>query len=37
VDALIAADPGVLDYAARQHPQMALHLSVQGSATTRRR
>lgn len=33
VDALIAADPGVLDYAARQHPQMALHLSVQGSAT----
>jgi putative protease len=37
VDALIAADPGALDYAARQHPQMALHLSVQGSATTRRR
>ncbi len=33
VDALIAADPGVLDYAHRHHPQMALHLSVQGSAT----
>ena len=33
VDALIAADLGVLDYAARSHPQLNLHLSVQGSAT----
>lgn len=33
VDALIAADPGVLAYAARQHPDLNLHLSVQGSAT----
>lgn len=33
VDALIAADLGVLDYAARTHPDLNLHLSVQGSAT----
>ncbi|MCJ8170828.1 ubiquinone anaerobic biosynthesis protein UbiU [Atopomonas sediminilitoris] len=33
VDALIAADPGVLAYAAKQHPTLNLHLSVQGSAT----
>ncbi|HBS77473.1 MAG TPA: protease [Pseudomonas sp.] len=33
VDALIAADPGVLGYAAKHHPQLNLHLSVQGSAT----
>ncbi|UAW99336.1 U32 family peptidase [Halopseudomonas nanhaiensis] len=33
VDALIAADPGVLAYASRRHPDLALHLSVQGSAT----
>ncbi len=33
MDALIAGDPGVLGYAAARHPQMALHLSVQGSAT----
>jgi putative protease len=33
VDALIAADIGVLDYAAQHHPQLNLHLSVQGSAT----
>jgi len=33
VDALIAADPGVLNYAHRRHPQLGLHLSVQGSAT----
>ncbi len=33
VDALIAADPGVLAYAAQQHPDLNLHLSVQGSAT----
>ncbi|WP_022963858.1 ubiquinone anaerobic biosynthesis protein UbiU [Halopseudomonas pelagia] len=32
-DALIAADPGVLAYARRTHPQLPLHLSVQGSAT----
>ncbi len=32
-DALIAADIGVLDYASTQHPQLCLHLSVQGSAT----
>ena len=34
VDALIAADIGVLDYAARRHPDLPLHLSVQGSATS---
>ena len=33
VDALIAADLGVLDYASSKHPELALHLSVQGSAT----
>jgi len=33
-DALIAADIGVLDYAADRHPDLALHLSVQGSATS---
>lgn len=33
VDALIAADMGVLEYAAEEHPQLNLHLSVQGSAT----
>ncbi|MBY4676093.1 ubiquinone anaerobic biosynthesis protein UbiU [Marinobacterium arenosum] len=33
VDALIAADMGVLGYAAERHPSLALHLSVQGSAT----
>ncbi|GAB3653784.1 ubiquinone anaerobic biosynthesis protein UbiU [Ramlibacter alkalitolerans] len=33
VDAVIVADPGLLQYAARQHPQLRLHLSVQGSAT----
>lgn len=33
VDALIAADVGVLDYAASHHPSLALHLSVQSSAT----
>lgn len=33
VDALIAADPGVLAYASRRYPQLNLHLSVQGSAT----
>jgi O2-independent ubiquinone biosynthesis protein UbiU len=34
VDAIIAAEIGVLDYAARHHPQLPRHLSVQGSATT---
>jgi len=33
VDALIAADMGVLGYAAEHHPALNLHLSVQGSAT----
>jgi len=33
VDAMIAADIGVLDYAAERYPQLNLHLSVQGSAT----
>jgi len=34
-DALIMADVGVLDYAARNHPELPRHLSVQASATTR--
>jgi len=33
VDALIAADIGVLDYASTKYPDLRLHLSVQGSAT----
>ena len=33
VDALIAADMGVLEYAASHHPRLPRHLSVQGSAT----
>lgn len=33
IDALIAADIGVLDYASSTHPDLRLHLSVQGSAT----
>ncbi len=33
VDAMIAADIGVLDYAADRYPDLNLHLSVQGSAT----
>lgn len=33
VDALIAADIGVLDYASSKWPGLRLHLSVQGSAT----
>jgi len=32
-DALIVADLGVLEYARENHPQLNLHLSVQGSAT----
>ncbi|MCC7413251.1 MAG: U32 family peptidase [Gammaproteobacteria bacterium] len=34
VDALILADLGLLEYAATRHPQLRLHLSVQGSVTT---
>lgn len=33
VDAVIAADIGVLDYASHRWPQLRLHLSVQASAT----
>lgn len=33
VDAVILADPGLMRYAARNHPKLRLHLSVQGSAT----
>ncbi len=33
VDALIVADFGLMEYARERHPQLALHLSVQGSAT----
>ena len=34
VDAVILADPGLMDYAMRAHPDLRLHLSVQGSATS---
>ena len=34
VDAVILADIGLLDYACRRHPELRLHLSVQGSATS---
>jgi O2-independent ubiquinone biosynthesis protein UbiU len=33
VDAVILADPGLMQYAASRHPKLRLHLSVQGSAT----
>lgn len=33
-DAVIVADLGLIQYAARKHPGLRLHLSVQGSATT---
>ncbi|MCP5327464.1 MAG: U32 family peptidase [Sinobacteraceae bacterium] len=33
VDALILADPGLMAHAAQHHPELRLHLSVQGSAT----
>ena len=33
VDAIILADPGLMAYACKRHPQVRLHLSVQGSAT----
>lgn len=34
VDAVIAADPGLMRHAAREHPGLQLHLSVQSSATS---
>ena len=34
VDAVILADIGLLDYAKNRHPNLRLHLSVQGSATS---
>jgi len=34
VDAVILADIGLLDYARSRHPDLRLHLSVQGSATS---
>ena len=34
VDAVILADPGLMQYAAQHHPKLRLHLSVQGSATS---
>jgi putative protease len=33
VDAVILADLSLMEYACRRHPQLRLHLSVQGSAT----
>jgi putative protease len=33
IDAVILADPGLMQYAASTHPALRLHLSVQGSAT----
>ena len=33
VDAVILADPGLMAYAVKHHPDLRLHLSVQGSAT----
>jgi collagenase-like PrtC family protease len=33
VDAVILADPGLMQYAATHYPKLRLHLSVQGSAT----
>jgi O2-independent ubiquinone biosynthesis protein UbiU len=33
VDAVILADPGLMQYAVTNHPNLRLHLSVQGSAT----
>src|SRR3972149_1367861 len=35
VDALILADPGLMRYCVRTHPELRLHLSVQASATNR--
>ena len=33
IDAVILADPSLMAYAVKSHPQLRLHLSVQGSAT----
>ncbi|TAN80247.1 MAG: U32 family peptidase [Gallionella sp.] len=33
IDAVILADPGLMQYATKNHPNLRLHLSVQGSAT----
>jgi putative protease len=33
IDAVILADPGLMEYARSRHPGLRLHLSVQGSAT----
>jgi len=33
IDAVIMADPGLMQYAMKHHPGLRLHLSVQGSAT----
>jgi len=33
IDAVILADPALMQYATATHPQLRLHLSVQGSAT----
>ena len=33
IDAVILADPGLMRYANEHHPDLRLHLSVQGSAT----
>lgn len=35
VDAVILADPGLMRYATQHHPELRLHLSVQGSATNK--
>ena len=34
LDAIILADPGLMAYAVKHHPNLRLHLSVQGSATS---
>jgi len=34
MDAVILADPGLMQYGAQHHPKLRLHLSVQGSATS---
>ncbi|ALK34602.1 hypothetical protein Bpla01_61090 [Burkholderia plantarii] len=34
IDAIIVADPALMAYAARVHPSLRLHLSVQGSVTS---
>ncbi len=35
VDAVILADPGLMQYATHNYPELRLHLSVQGSATNK--